>query len=167
MLYIITQVRLKWPQKTRQMECSATLPQPAPPQPGISPTLIDGCRLTHAGANLEGYGNLGDGSGPLYASFSGPVSSRRPPNAGVATTQSRRLPKEDADQINKYGRQTDPRTNKRAKVAKWAVSKSATARAVGKKTKRVSKSDDVFDGGRRDVDERTRRDLDDSDDELY
>ena len=36
MLYISTQVRLMWPQKTRQMECSATLPQPAPPQPGIS-----------------------------------------------------------------------------------------------------------------------------------
>ena len=47
------------------------------------------------------------------------------------------------------------------------VSKAAAPRADGKTTKRVSKSDDVFDGGRRDVDERTRRDLDDSDDELY
>ena len=83
------------------------------------------------------------------------------------TTQSRRLPKEDADQINKDGRQTDPWTDKRAKVAKWAVSEADAARADGKTTKRVSKSDDVFDGGRRDVDERTRRDLDDSDDELY
>ena len=52
-------------------------------------------------------------------------------------------------------------------VAKWAVSEAAAARADGKKTKRVSKSDDVFDGGLRDVDERTRRDLDDFDDELY
>ena len=103
----------------------------------------------------------------MFASFSGSVSSRRPANAGVATTQSRRLPKEEADQINKDGRQTDPRTNKRAKVAKWAVSEAAAARADGKKTKRVSKSDGVLDGGRRDVDERTRRDLDDSDDELY
>ena len=39
MLYIVTQVRHKLPQKIRQMKCSATLPQPAPPQPGISPTL--------------------------------------------------------------------------------------------------------------------------------
>ena len=39
MLYIFTQVSRKWPRKTLQMECSATLPQPAPPQPGISPTL--------------------------------------------------------------------------------------------------------------------------------
>ena len=46
-----------------------------------------------------------------------------------------------------------------------AVSEAAAARADGKKTKRVSKSDDVFDGGRRDVDERTRRAPDKSDDE--
>ena len=78
---------------------------------------MDRCRLTHAGANLQGFGNLGDGARPLYASSSGSVSSRRPPNAGVATTQSRRLPKEDADQINNDGRQT-AKTNKRAKVAK-------------------------------------------------
>ena len=133
----------------------------------IANYVIDGCLLTHAEANLQGFGNLGDGSGPLYASSSGPVSSRRPPNAGVEITQSRRLPKEDEYQINKDGRQTDPRKTKRAKVAKWAVSEAAAARADGKKTKRVSKSDDVFDGGRRDVDERTRLDLDDSDDELY
>ena len=133
----------------------------------IANYVMDGCRLTHAGANLQGFGNLGDGAGPLYALSSGLVSSRRPPNDGVATTQSRRMPKENADKINKDGLQTDPRTNKRAKVAKWAVSEAAAARADGKKTKRVSKSDDRLDGGRRDVDERTRRDLDDSDDELY
>ena len=122
-----------------------------------------GCGLTHAGADLQGFGNLGDGAGSLYASNSGPVSNGRPANDGVATT--RRLPEEDADQINKEGRQTDPRTNKRAKVAKCTVSEAAAARADGKKTKRVSKSDDVLDGGRRDVDERTRRELDESDDE--
>ena len=38
MLYISTQVRCKWPLKTRQMECSAILPQKAPPQPWISQT---------------------------------------------------------------------------------------------------------------------------------
>ena len=62
---------------------------------------MDGCGLTHAGANLQRSRNLGDGTGPLCASSSNPVSSRRPANAGVATTQRRRLPKEDADQINK------------------------------------------------------------------
>ena len=133
----------------------------------IANVVLDGCGLTHAGADLQAFGNLGDRAGPLYASSSGPVSNGRFANAGVATTQSRRLPKEDADQINKEGRNTDSRTNKRAKVAKWSVSEAAVARADGKTTKRVSKSDDVFDGGRRDVDERTRRDLDDSDDELY
>ena len=133
----------------------------------IANFVMDGCGLTHAGANLQRSGNLGDGTGPLYASSSDPVSRRRPANAGVPTPQRRRLPKEDADKINKEGCKTDPRTNKRAKVSKWAVSKAAAARADGKKTKRVSKSDDVFDGGRRDVDKRTGRDLDDADDELY
>ena len=132
----------------------------------IANFVMDWCGLNHDGANLQGFGNLGDGAGPLYATSSGPVSSRRPANAGLAITQSRRLTKEDADQINKEGRQTDPRTNKRATVAKWAVSEAAAARADGKKTKRVSKSVDVLDGGRCDVDERTRRDLDESDDEL-
>ena len=37
--YISTQVSRKQARKTRQMECSRTLPQPAPVQPGMSPTL--------------------------------------------------------------------------------------------------------------------------------
>ena len=130
----------------------------------IANVVWGGCGITHAEADLQGFGNLGDGDGPLYASNSGPVSNGRFANAGVATTQSCGLPKENADQI-KEGRQTDYRTNKRAKVAKWAISEAASARADGKKTKRVSKFDDVLDGGRRDVGERTRRDLDESDDE--
>ena len=133
----------------------------------IANYVMDKCWLTHAGANLQGFGKLGDGAGPLYALFSGPVSSKRPPNAGVATTQSRRLPKEDADQINKDGRQTDPRTKKRAMVAKWAVSEAAFAPVDGKTTKLVFKFEDVFHGNRRDVDERTRRDVYDSENELY
>ena len=39
MLYISTQVSRMWPRKALQMECSETLPQPALPQLGISPTL--------------------------------------------------------------------------------------------------------------------------------
>ena len=87
----------------------------------IANVVLGGCGLTHAGADLQGFGNLGDGAEPLYASNSGPVSNGRLANAGVATTQSCGLPKENADQITE-GRQTDRRTNKRFKVAKWAVS---------------------------------------------
>ena len=101
----------------------------------IANFVINGCGLTHAGANLQRSGILGGGIGPLYALSSDPVSRRRPASTGVATTQRRRLPKEDPDQINKEGCQTDPRTNKRAKVAKWTVSEAAAARADGKKTK--------------------------------
>ena len=50
-------------------------------------------------------------------------------------------------------------------VAKYAVLEAAATRADGKKTKRVSKSDDVLDGNRSDVDERTRRDLEKYDDQ--
>ena len=130
----------------------------------IANFVFDGCGLSHVGADLQTFGNLGDGAGHMDASSFCPVSSGRPSNAGIATTQSRRLPKANADQINKEGRQTDPQTNKHAKIAKWTVSEAAAPRVSGKKLKRVSKSD-VFDGGRRDVDERTRRDLDESDDD--
>ena len=128
----------------------------------IANVVLGGCGLTQAGADLQGFGNLGDGAGPLYTANSGPVSNGRLANAGVATTQSCDLPKENADQVKEGDRQTDHRTNKRAKVAKWTVSEAAVARGTGK-LKRVSKSDDVLNGRRRDVDERTRRDLDESD----
>ena len=84
----------------------------------IANVVLDGYGLTHAGADLQGFGNFGDKAGPLYATSSGPVSTGRFADARVANTQSRRLPKEDADQINKEGRNTDSRTNKRVKVAK-------------------------------------------------
>ena len=124
----------------------------------IANFLLDKCGLTRAGANLQELGNLGDGAGPLYTSTADPVSSGRAAIAGVGTTPSRRLPKKDADKIKKEGRQTDSQTNKRSKVAKWAVSEAAAARATGKKPKSVRKSDDVFDGSRHDVEECTRRD---------
>ena len=129
----------------------------------IANSVLDGWELTHAGENLQGVGNVGDRAGPLHASTTGSGSSRRFANAGVATTQSLSMPKEDADEINNEGRQTDPRTNKRSKVAKWAVSKAASAHLVGKQQKRNCKSNYVLDGDRRDVDERTWRDLDKSD----
>ena len=133
----------------------------------IADFVMDGCKLIYAGANLQRSGTLEDGTKPLFASSSEPASSRRFADAEVATTLRHRLPKEDADRFNKEGRQIDPRTNKRAGIAKWAVSETAAARADGNKTKRVSKHDDVLDSYRRDVDECTWRDLDDSDDELY
>ena len=130
----------------------------------IANVMLSGCGLNHAGADLQGFRNLGNGAKPLYASNSGPISNGHLANAGVATTQSCSLPKENADQIKESNRQTDPRTNKRAKVAKWTVSEAAAARATGK-LKHVSTSDDVLDGRRRYVDEHTRQDLDESDDE--
>ena len=60
----------------------------------IANFVLDGCGFTHAEANLHGVRNVGDGAGPLYASTTGPGSSERFAIAAVATTQSRRLPKE-------------------------------------------------------------------------
>ena len=92
----------------------------------IANFLLDGCGLTRAGADLQGLGNLGSGDGPIHVveRTSLPVSTGRPAYAGGASKQSRRLPKEDADQIKKAerGHSSDPRTKERAKVAKWAVS---------------------------------------------
>ena len=130
----------------------------------IANFVLDGCWVTHAGANLQGVGNVGDKAWPLYTSTTGPGSSGRFANAVVATTQSHRMPNNDADQINDEGRQTDPLTNKRAKVSKWAVSEAASASLVGKQLKRSCKSNDFLDGDRFDVDELTRRDLNESDD---
>ena len=131
----------------------------------IANFVLDGCGLTHAGADLQEFGNFWDGAGPMYASNSGQVYNGRLTNTGVASTQCRRLPKENADQDKEGDRQTDPRTNKRAKIAKWTVSKAAAARVTEKKLKRVSKFDDVLNGCRRDVDERTRRNLKEFNDE--
>ena len=127
--------------------------------------FLDGCRLTHVGADLQGFLNLGDGAGPLYSSNSGPDFNGRPANAEVAFTKIRRLFNENADQVKAGDRQTDPRTNKRANIAKWTVSEAAFARVTGKKLKRVYKFDDMLESCRRDVGERTRRNLNESDDE--
>ena len=121
----------------------------------ITNVVLDGYGLTNAEANLQRFENLGDEGGPLYASKSGPVFDGLPANAGVATTQSCRVLKENENQIKEGGSHADHGTNKRAKVAKSTVSEAAAARATGKKLKRVSKFDDVLDGNRRDVDEST------------
>ena len=59
----------------------------------IANVVLGGCELTNAGADLQEFGNLGDGAKPLCASNSGPVSNGRLENAGVATTQSATCPK--------------------------------------------------------------------------
>ena len=61
--------------------------------------VLDGCGLTHAGANLQGFGNYGDQAGLVYALNFGLVCNRRPANAGVAQTQSRQMPNENEDQV--------------------------------------------------------------------
>ena len=63
--------------------------------------LLNGCRLAHARDNLQGFEILNDGAGPLIASNSKPVFNGGPANAGVVSKQSFRMPKENADQINK------------------------------------------------------------------
>ena len=70
----------------------------------IANFLLDGCKLNRAEVDLQALANLENGAKPLYAPTSGPVSRGCAVNAGVATTPSRRLHKEDADQINKEGR---------------------------------------------------------------
>ena len=82
---------------------------------------------------------------------------------GVAITNSRRMPKEDADRINDENRQIDFRKNKHFKVAKWTVSEVASPSLVGKQPKRSCKWNDVFDGDCPDVDEQTWRVFDKSD----
>ena len=114
--------------------------------------VLDECKLTHAEADLQKFGNFEIGAVPLYASTSDPGSSGRLANAEVASTQRRRLFISNTDKINKKrGRPNDPRTNKPAKVAKWAVSEASASRAAGNKPIRVPKSNDVLDNGRRDV----------------
>ena len=72
----------------------------------IANFLPDGCGLTRAGADLQGLENLGNGNGPIHVveRTSDSVSTGRPAYAGGASNQSRRLPKEDADQIKKRER---------------------------------------------------------------
>ena len=53
----------------------------------IANVVLGKCKLTHAGPNLQRFGNLGDGAGPLSASNSGPVTNGRNANSEVATTQ--------------------------------------------------------------------------------
>ena len=130
----------------------------------IANYVQNGCGLTYTISDLQKFENLWNEVGPLYASNFRPVFKWRFSNVGVATTQICRLPKENANQIKEGDHQTDPQTNKRSKFAKWTLSEAAAARATGK-LKRVSKSDDVHDGCRRDVDELIRRDLDKSDNE--
>ena len=98
----------------------------------------------------------------MYALFSDTVKNGRPANAWVAITDCRRLPKEDGEQLKKCDFQPDSRTNKRVKVDKWAVSEAAAGCVTGK-LKRLFKFNEMLNGCRRDVDERTRRDLDESD----
>ena len=96
----------------------------------IANFVLDKCGLTYPKENLQGFGNFGDGAMPLYLSFLNHVSNGSFANAEIANTQSRRLPKKDADKINKESSKTDSRTNKCAKVAIWSVSEAAVSRAA-------------------------------------
>ena len=54
----------------------------------IANFFMDKCVLTHAGATMRGFLNLGDRVGLMYASNSGRVSKGRPAKAGVAPKQT-------------------------------------------------------------------------------
>ena len=54
----------------------------------IAYVVLDGCGLTHAGADLQRFENHDDGAGPLYASKIGTVFNKLLLKAGVASTQS-------------------------------------------------------------------------------
>ena len=136
----------------------------------IANFLLDGCGLTRAGADLQGLGNLGSGDKPTHVveRTSDPVSTKPfKLSQSVFKESGRRLPKENANQLKKEEscHLADPRTKKRAKVAKRAISEAAATLEIGQKHKRVCKSDDVLDGCRHEVDECTRRDPDKADNE--
>ena len=98
----------------------------------IANFVLDECGLTHAGADLQQFGNFGDKAGPLFALNFGSVSSKLSANARVATTLSHRLFNNNADQINTKGRQFNPWTNKLVTIAKETVSEDAVACAIKK-----------------------------------
>ena len=81
----------------------------------IASFLLDNCEVTRAGANIQRLEILDSGDGLFYVVertlFS--VLTERFTYAWGASEQSRRLPKEDADQIKNIGSQTDRITNKR------------------------------------------------------
>ena len=56
--------------------------------------LLDGCGLSHGGANLQGFGNYGDGAGYVSGSASTRATSECTTHAVSATTQNSRRPKE-------------------------------------------------------------------------
>ena len=166
MFYISKQVSRKLLTKTRQMECSGTLPQPAPVEPGISPTLF----LTNANSlTLEQIcKELGISETELDHCM--PLLSAQDQANFLQTPESR--PRKAAACPNKTRIKAKTKVVKpifkrinALKISTWAVLEAESARLVGKKPKRSCKSDDVVDGDRRDVDERTRRDLDKSDNE--
>ena len=155
MLYIFTQVSRKKLQKTANRVLGDIAAAGASEVWNITNFVLDKCKLIYAGANLQGVGNVGAGAGLQYALTFGSSSNGRFADAGVETTQSFRMPEEDAYQINDEGRQTDPWTKKSTTVDKWVISDATSLRLVETKPKRSCKTNDVLDGDRRDVDERT------------
>ena len=91
----------------------------------IANYLLEICRLTRAGADLQKLGNLGNEDGPIHVvkRTSVPVSTERPTHAGGASKQRSRLPNQNSNQINKEisSHLADPQTIKNVKVAKLAV----------------------------------------------
>ena len=111
MLFIFKQVSRMWRRQTADGVPGEIAAAAATAVHSFANFVLDQCKLTHARAYLHGFANSGNGAGLFYARISGPVSSGRHANAGVANTQSRRLFKEDADQIKKGGTVTNFKIN--------------------------------------------------------
>ena len=132
----------------------------------IGVVLLNNYKLGQAETTLQGLGTLGvhGGEGPFYS-----VERSSFLTEGIVKQRHRITPKEGADSAAQEprGRKANTKKNKRFKATKRSVPKAAAGAALGKKSKRMCKSDDVLDGGRRDVAEHTRRTADDDADEGF
>ena len=130
--------------------------------------LLDQCKLTRSGANLQKLVNLESGNGffnvveLLYVS----VSTGRFADAGGASKISLFLQNKNADQ-NKTTQSNlsfDEKTRKGCQMC--SISNCSNSPCLKKKI-RVPKFNDGFDNGRHNVDLSTRRDPDETDDDRY
>ena len=165
MLYISTQVSRNRLRRIRPMQCSGTLLQPAPMQPGISPTLCwtdaDSLTLKQFCKELEmSETELDLCMFPPPAKVQADVlrtPESRPCKAAACPKKTRII---STTKVVKpiLGRINAPSLpNKRYHKLR--------PQASSEKAKAQLQVNDFFDGDCRDVDERTRRDLDESDNE--
>ena len=122
--------------------------------------LPENCGLKRVGPTLQGFGTFGvhGNDGPVYS------IKRSSVQTGGVTKQLYSITTiESANSAAQEprGRQANLTKNKRAKATTQSYPDVAAKAVLGQKSKQNSKFDDFFTGGRRDVEERTRRAADD------